>query len=272
MSLLAASRACAKSFGGVVAAQGVTLRRRRRRAAGADRPERRRQDRPASTWSAASSRPTAARVLLAAPTSPAWRRARIWRQGVGRTFQIAQTFVSMTVAENVQMALISRQRPHARAAGPGAADCTATRRSRCSTASAWPAEADRPVSELAYGDVKRVELAIALAGAPKLLLMDEPTAGMAPERARAADGAGGRLARERRHRRAVHRARHGRRVRPCRPHDRAGARRDHRRAARRTRCAPTPRAQVYLGTSGVTGAIRRRAERASAASKAAADA
>ena len=40
--------------------------------------------------------------------------------------------------------------------------------------------ADRPCRELAYGDVKRVELAIALASEPRLLLMDEPTAGMAP--------------------------------------------------------------------------------------------
>ena len=40
--------------------------------------------------------------------------------------------------------------------------------------------ADRPCQELAYGDVKRVELAIALATDPQLLLMDEPTAGMAP--------------------------------------------------------------------------------------------
>jgi branched-chain amino acid transport system ATP-binding protein len=40
--------------------------------------------------------------------------------------------------------------------------------------------ADVHCSALAYGDVKRVELAIALAGQPKLLLMDEPTAGMAP--------------------------------------------------------------------------------------------
>ena len=40
--------------------------------------------------------------------------------------------------------------------------------------------ADRPSRELAYGDVKRVELAIALASDPRLLLMDEPTAGMAP--------------------------------------------------------------------------------------------
>jgi branched-chain amino acid transport system ATP-binding protein len=43
------------------------------------------------------------------------------------------------------------------------------------------AQADRPCSELAYGDVKRVELAIAMANEPKLLLMDEPTAGMAPK-------------------------------------------------------------------------------------------
>jgi branched-chain amino acid transport system ATP-binding protein len=40
--------------------------------------------------------------------------------------------------------------------------------------------ADRACKELAYGDVKRVELAIALANNPRLLLMDEPTAGMAP--------------------------------------------------------------------------------------------
>ena len=42
------------------------------------------------------------------------------------------------------------------------------------------AQAERAMSVLAYGDVKRVELAIALADAPRLLLMDEPTAGMGP--------------------------------------------------------------------------------------------
>jgi len=42
------------------------------------------------------------------------------------------------------------------------------------------AQAERPCAILAYGDLKRIELAIALAGKPRLLLMDEPTAGMAP--------------------------------------------------------------------------------------------
>ena len=102
----------------------------------------------------------------------------IWRRGVGRTFQVAATFGSMTVAENVQMALVSHHkeifrfgaafagRHHARAVElldqVGMADAAA-----------------RPCKELAYGDVKRVELAIALANDPRLLLMDEPTAGMA---------------------------------------------------------------------------------------------
>ncbi|MBB4038554.1 branched-chain amino acid transport system ATP-binding protein [Microvirga flocculans] len=103
-----------------------------------------------------------------------------FRGGVGRTFQVAQTFLSMSAAENVQMALISRFRqsrglwtPARERHRAGAVDLLA----QVGMAEA----ADMPCSALAYGDVKRVELAIALAGQPKLLLMDEPTAGMAPQ-------------------------------------------------------------------------------------------
>ena len=108
------------------------------------------------------------------------RRPRdIWRRGVGRTFQIAEIFASLTVVENVQMALLS-------ADSKLYSLWTPARRHRHGDALAlldqvgMLAQAERPCSELAYGDAKRVELAIAMANGPKLLLMDEPTAGMAP--------------------------------------------------------------------------------------------
>ncbi|HEU4662303.1 MAG TPA: ABC transporter ATP-binding protein [Pseudolabrys sp.] len=103
----------------------------------------------------------------------------IWRLGIGRTFQVAATFHSMTVVENVQMALISHAgqtyglwRPAAALHRERALDLLQQVGMR--------EAADQPSRVLAYGDVKRVELAIALANEPRLLLMDEPTVGMAP--------------------------------------------------------------------------------------------
>jgi branched-chain amino acid transport system ATP-binding protein len=92
----------------------------------------------------------------------------IARRGVGRTFQVAATFGSMSVRENVQTAL---QANHRR---PGEADSILERAGVAD-------RADSPCAALAYGDLKRVELALVLAQRPRLLLMDEPTAGMAPE-------------------------------------------------------------------------------------------
>jgi branched-chain amino acid transport system ATP-binding protein len=104
---------------------------------------------------------------------------RVWRLGVGRTFQITATFGSMTVAENVQMALLSHRRRLASFWAPAArlhADEALALLEQVGMAD----QRDRACGELAYGDLKRVELAVALANAPRLLLMDEPTAGMAP--------------------------------------------------------------------------------------------
>ncbi|WP_312430221.1 ABC transporter ATP-binding protein [Achromobacter sp.] len=103
---------------------------------------------------------------------------KICRLGVGRSFQTAATFRSMTVLENVQTALLSRDRlllnPWRRAARH-AVDEARTLLSQVQMAD----KADEACGTLAYGDVKRVELAMALAHQPRLLLMDEPTAGMA---------------------------------------------------------------------------------------------
>jgi branched-chain amino acid transport system ATP-binding protein len=103
----------------------------------------------------------------------------IARLGVGRTFQVAATFGSMTVVENVQMALIAHAGEIFRFWRPAAAHHRARALALIAQVGMEGA-AERACRELAYGDVKRVELAIALANDPQLLLMDEPTAGMAP--------------------------------------------------------------------------------------------
>ena len=122
--------------------------------------------------------PDSGEVLLAGKNIAGLAPRDIWRLGVGRTFQVAATFGSMTVVENVQMALISHAGESYRLWRP-AAGLHRDRALDLLNQVGMVDAADRPSRELAYGDVKRVELAIALANEPQLLLMDEPTAGMA---------------------------------------------------------------------------------------------
>lgn len=105
---------------------------------------------------------------------------KIAHLGVARTFQIAATFSSLTVVENIQMALLAQRRKEYSFWRPALIQYRAEALDLLAQVE-MQAHADRPGSELAYGDVKRVELAMALAGKPQLLLMDEPTAGMAPQ-------------------------------------------------------------------------------------------
>ena len=101
----------------------------------------------------------------------------IARAGIGRTFQVAATFASMTVRENVQTALAAHAHEHYRVAAR-ATDVHVREADALLDCIGMIALADQGCATLAYGDAKRIELALALANAPKLLLMDEPTAGM----------------------------------------------------------------------------------------------
>jgi branched-chain amino acid transport system ATP-binding protein len=124
-------------------------------------------------------RPDAGRVRLAGKEITGSRPRAICRLGVGRTFQITATFASMTVRENVQVALLAAKRQiggvwrAARNRHRARADMLLQRVGLAE-------QAERGAGVLAYGDLKRLELAMALANHPRLLLMDEPTAGMAP--------------------------------------------------------------------------------------------
>lgn len=124
-------------------------------------------------------KPTAGSVLFNGREITAMPTRKIWRLGVGRTFQITGTYPSMTVVENVQMALLSHHRKLFNIAS------YAHRQHKQEAMGllelvGMSEQAERACAILAYGDLKRLELAIALAHNPSLLLMDEPTAGMAP--------------------------------------------------------------------------------------------
>jgi len=120
----------------------------------------------------------------------------LWQLGVSRTFQMAEVFRSMTVIENVQMAMLSAQ-------GLQLSPWRRTRSHRAEAAQTLLekvglSDMSHHISDtLAYGDIKRLELAMALVNQPRLLLMDEPTAGMSPSERHALMGLVQFLAKER---------------------------------------------------------------------------
>jgi branched-chain amino acid transport system ATP-binding protein len=131
-------------------------------------------------------RPSAGRIVLQGADIGGLPPHVIPRLGIARAFQRNNAFLNMTVAENVWTAAFA----HARARGAywwrhvgsyaGAADT-----GRAALADVGlEALADRTVRELSHGDRRLLEVAIALATQPKLLLLDEPTSGLSPEESR----------------------------------------------------------------------------------------
>jgi len=104
---------------------------------------------------------------------------QVWQLGVGRTFQITSTFASMTVLENIKMAILSYHR-HTKSLFSRMRKLYSDESMELLKMVGIEDQYDRACGVLAYGDLKRVELAVALANNPQLLLMDEPTAGMGP--------------------------------------------------------------------------------------------
>ena len=106
------------------------------------------------------------------------------RRGFGRTFQVARVFHDFTVLDNVIVAIEARRRHTKETLGPWR---------RCAPSDEVQAEAMALLADLkldgqaaqgarflSHGDKKRLEFAIALAGRPTILMLDEPTAGMSP--------------------------------------------------------------------------------------------
>lgn len=124
-------------------------------------------------------KPDSGRIIFQGKNITGIAPERAWRAGIGRTFQITATFSSMSVRENVQVVLLSYNRSIFSIRGKANAHAV-SRADELLDLVGMREQADRLCGVLAYGDLKRVELAMALANQPLLLLMDEPTAGMSP--------------------------------------------------------------------------------------------
>jgi branched-chain amino acid transport system ATP-binding protein len=125
-------------------------------------------------------RPDAGRVIFEGRDVTGEPPHRLARRGVARTFQITSVFSDLSALENVQVALLAHARQNWSmwsAARPRHVE----RARELLALVGLAASAGRLAGTLAHGDQKRLELAIALAGEPRLLLLDEPTAGMAAQ-------------------------------------------------------------------------------------------
>jgi len=131
---------------------------------------------------AGSVRITSGRVLLGAQEMtrlPVHERARL---GVARTFQITNLLPRLTAIDNVLLALQASERSRHSLFGSMRRHTELYRRGDALLGQ-WSLDSlrDIPVMELAYGDQRKLEIVMALARSPKLLLLDEPAAGLAKE-------------------------------------------------------------------------------------------
>lgn len=159
-----------KKFSGLVALNGVSITVDAQRVAGLIGPNGSGKSTLVNCLTGLT-KPDSATIMLAdraIGSEPVWRRAR---QGLGRTFQTVRLFKEMTVVDNVTVACISS----------GLAPDRADRRSMQILSILGVAQhAYRSAAELPYGDQRRVEIARAFALNPRVLLLDEPAAGMNP--------------------------------------------------------------------------------------------
>ncbi len=108
---------------------------------------------------------------------PAYERIR---RGLRRTYQISLLFNGLTVADNVYLACRGVSRGRYSFLRPSASDALLTRSDELIEAVHLSPWRDTAVANLSYGQQRQLEIALALAGAPRVILFDEPAAGLSP--------------------------------------------------------------------------------------------
>ncbi len=129
--------------------------------------------------------PDAGRIVFAGRDMtrlPVWRRSQ-W--GLARSFQITSLFLDFTALDNVALAVQAHRGHSFRFWRDARRDPTLRVPAQAALARAGlGGRADIRVAQLSHGEQRQLEIAMALAASPRLLLLDEPTAGMGPEESR----------------------------------------------------------------------------------------
>jgi len=131
--------------------------------------------------------PTAGRVIFQACDVTGLRPADLFRLGIVRSFQVSHVFPRLSAWQNVELMVYGRVRSSSSPFGR-ARTTAAEARARVARALGRlgiAEQAREPASTLSHGDRRLLEIAMAIAAEPVLLLLDEPTAGMSPEETRA---------------------------------------------------------------------------------------
>jgi len=129
-------------------------------------------------------RPTSGRVVFDGQLISTCRTHEIVAMGVGRIFQNGRLFERLSVLENVMMGLSARQRPSLHQLLGAPRKCAAAQReSRAASIAMLERfglgnQADRQIGALSYGNRRLVEMAKVMVSRPRLLLLDEPAAGL----------------------------------------------------------------------------------------------
>ena len=132
-------------------------------------------------------RPTSGRVLFHGRDITGMDIARVCQLGLTKSYQVNQLFTRQTLRDNIVIAALAARRGTFSLdllrridRGPG----LDTQVEATLAMVGLSARADVPVAELAYGEKRRLEIGLALASSPSLLLLDEPLAGMSPRERR----------------------------------------------------------------------------------------
>ena len=125
--------------------------------------------------------PTSGRIVFDGQVITRWPPQRRAQLGISRTFQITNLFPSLSVRDNMVLALRGREpRKFSLFGAPDTDAAEALRISAALGAARISARADVTVKELSYGEQRQLEIALALVTTPRLLLLDEPAAGLSP--------------------------------------------------------------------------------------------